>query len=69
LFVVGVLDSPVYRESSLSDWLAKAPHHLLANNLGLSEKAIASFNKKRMAVTPAWRWDPSPSLEAVAACI
>ena len=48
-----MLDSPVYRESSLSDWLAKAPHHLLANNLGLSDKAIASFNRKRMVIAPA----------------
>lgn len=51
--VVGVLDSPVYRESSLSDWLAKAPRHLLANNLGLPEKAVASFNKKRMVIAAA----------------
>jgi oxalate decarboxylase len=51
--IVGVLDSPVYREGSLSDWLAKAPHHLLTNNLGLSEKAIAGFNKKRMVIVPA----------------
>lgn len=51
--VVGVLDSPLYRESSLSDWLAKAPRHLIANNLGLSEKAVASFNKKRTVIVPA----------------
>jgi oxalate decarboxylase len=51
--IVGVLDSPVYRESSLSDWLAKAPRHLLANNLGLSDKAIPSFNKKRTLIAAA----------------
>jgi oxalate decarboxylase len=51
--VVGVLDSPVYRESSLLDWLAKAPRHLLANNFGLPEKSIANFNKKRMVIAPA----------------
>jgi oxalate decarboxylase len=49
--VVGVLDSSVYRESSLSDWLAKAPHHLLANNFGIPEKAVANFNRKRMVIS------------------
>ena len=39
-------------ESSLSDWLAKAPRHLLANNFGIPEKAVASFGKKRMVIAP-----------------
>jgi oxalate decarboxylase len=49
--IVGVLDSGVYRESSLSDWLAKAPRHLLANNFGIPEKAIANFSKKHMVIS------------------
>ena len=49
--IVGVLDSSTYHESSLSDWLAKAPRHLLANNFGIPEKAIASFNKKRTVIS------------------
>jgi oxalate decarboxylase len=48
--IVGVLDSSAYHESSLSDWLAKAPRHLLANNLGLSEKAVANFGRKRIVI-------------------
>src|ERR1700681_4658471 len=42
-----------YHESSLSDWLAKAPRHLLANNFGMPEKSIANFNKKRMVISAA----------------
>ena len=34
---VGVLTSGIYSESTLSDWLANAPRHLLANNYGLFE--------------------------------
>jgi oxalate decarboxylase len=51
--IVGVLDSSTYHESSLSDWLAKAPRHLLANNFGMPEKAIANFNKKRTVISSA----------------
>ena len=50
--IVGVLDNGAYRESSLSDWLAKAPRHLLANNFGLPEKAVANFGRKRMVIAP-----------------
>ena len=49
--IVGVLDSSTYHESSLSDWLAKAPRHLLANNFGIPEKAVANFNKKRTVIS------------------
>ena len=50
--IVGVLDSDTYHESSLSDWLAKAPRHLLANNFGVPEKAVATFGRKRMVISP-----------------
>lgn len=49
--IVGVLDSGNYHESYLSDWLAQAPRHLLANNFGLPEKAVANFNRKRMVIS------------------
>ena len=51
--IVGVLDSGTYHESSLSDWLAKAPRHLLANNFGIPESAVASFSQTRMVIAPA----------------
>jgi oxalate decarboxylase len=50
--IVGVLDSGNYHESSLSDWLARAPRHLLANNFGMPEKAVANFGRKRMVIAP-----------------
>ena len=50
--IVGVLDSDTYHESSLSDWLAKAPRHLLANNFGITEKDVANFPRKRMVIAP-----------------
>lgn len=51
--VIGVLDSGTYHESSLGDWLAKAPRHLLANNLGVSDAAVANFAPKRMVIASA----------------
>lgn len=50
--IVGVLDSGNYQESSLSDWLAKAPRHLLANNFGVPERAVTNFGKKRLVILP-----------------
>ncbi|SHJ27965.1 oxalate decarboxylase [Bradyrhizobium lablabi] len=50
--IVGVLDSGIYHESSLSYWLAKAPRHLLANNFGVPESAVANFNKRSVISLP-----------------
>jgi oxalate decarboxylase len=50
--IVGVLDSGSYHESTLSDWLAKAPRHLLANNFGLPESAVANFGKRAVISGP-----------------
>jgi len=44
--IVGVLDNGSYRESTLSDWLASAPRHLLANNFGVPEDAVIDFAKR-----------------------
>ena len=41
--IVGVHDSGVYAESSLSTWLAQVPRSLLAANLGVSEAVAAAF--------------------------
>jgi oxalate decarboxylase len=51
--IVGALDSGVYQEVSLSDWIAKAPRHLLANNLGLPEGAFAATGKKKSVIVAA----------------
>jgi len=47
LEIVGALDSNAYQESSVSDWLAKAPRHLLANNFGMPESDVARFSGRR----------------------
>jgi oxalate decarboxylase len=51
--IVGVLDSGTYRESSLADWVTKAPRHLLANNLGIAEAAVPTFPRSRIIVPAA----------------
>jgi oxalate decarboxylase len=48
--MVGVLDNGVYSESSLSDWIAKAPHHVLANNLGLPAQAFTPVANRSVIV-------------------
>jgi oxalate decarboxylase len=48
--IVGVLDSNRYEEATLSDWMKRAPRHVLANNLGLSEEAFTSDRKGKAAV-------------------
>jgi oxalate decarboxylase len=50
--IVGVLDNGTYHESSLSNWLAKAPRHLLANNLGIPESAVAAFRQHAVISAP-----------------
>ncbi len=51
--VVGLLDSGVYQEASLSAWLAKAPRHLLANNFGVPEGNLTAFGNQRAVITAA----------------
>ena len=48
--IVGVLDSDRYEEATLSDWMKRAPRHLLSNNLGLSEAAFAPGRNGRAAL-------------------
>jgi oxalate decarboxylase len=51
--IVGALDSGAYSEALLSDWIAKVPRQLLANNFGLPEKAFATLNQRRPAIVSA----------------
>ena len=51
--IVGVLDSGTYSEALLSDWIAKVPRQLLANNLGLPEKAFANLTQSRSSIIAA----------------
>ena len=47
---VGVWDSGTFSESTLADWLAHAPRHLLANNFGAPEAAVPNFEKRPLIV-------------------
>jgi oxalate decarboxylase len=51
--IVGVHDSSVYREALLSDWIAKVPRQLLANNLGLPETVFANLSQRRSSIVAA----------------
>src|SRR5262249_7649681 len=51
--IIGMLDSGTYHESSLSDWVAKRPPHLLANNLGVPEGALVTSRKQRLVIAAA----------------
>ncbi len=51
--IVGVLDSGNYSEASLFDWIANAPHQLLANNLGVSADAFGSVGKNNPVIVAA----------------
>lgn len=50
---VGVWDSGTFSESTLADWLAHAPRHLLANNFGAPEVAVPTFEKRPLIVAAA----------------
>jgi oxalate decarboxylase len=50
---VGVWDSGTFSESTLADWLAHAPRHLLANNFGTKEVAVPAFQKRPLIVAAA----------------
>jgi oxalate decarboxylase len=56
--IVGVLDSGSYSEAALHDWVAKAPHQLLANNLGVPADAFRSLGKSNPIIVsgprPGW---------------
>ena len=51
--IVGVLDNGVYSEALLSDWIAKVPRQLLANNLGLPDSAFANLIQSRSSIVGA----------------
>ena len=47
---VGVWDSGTFSESTLADWLAHAPRHVLANNFGQPEVTVPQFEKRPIIV-------------------
>jgi oxalate decarboxylase len=48
--IISTLDSGVFQETSLSEWIAKVPPHVLANNLNLPEATLATFPKQKVGI-------------------
>jgi len=48
--VISALDSGVFLESSLSEWIAKVPRHMLVNNLHTTEEVLAQFPRRKMGI-------------------
>jgi oxalate decarboxylase len=49
--IVSTLDSGTYQDSSLSEWFAMAPRHLLENNLGTPPTVFDRFPKGKVMIT------------------
>jgi oxalate decarboxylase len=47
------MNAPDYQESNLSDWVTKAPRHLLANNFGMPEDHVPHFAGRRPTILAA----------------
>jgi oxalate decarboxylase len=48
--MIGVLDGNHYSESTLGDWIAKVPPHVLSNNLGLPANIFGTATNKSVIV-------------------
>jgi oxalate decarboxylase len=48
--IVGVLDNGTYSESLLSDWITKAPRHVLANNLGVPVESVSAATNRSVII-------------------
>jgi len=48
--IISTLDNGVFQESSLSEWIAKVPRHVLSNNLNLADATVAQFPKRKVVI-------------------
>lgn len=48
--IIASLDSGSYQDSSVSEWIAKVPRHVLANNLGVGEAVLAKFPTQKVMI-------------------
>ena len=55
--ILAVHDAPVLSTATLSDWMAQAPPHLLANNLGLTPGHMPAVRTKCL-IAEAAEWSP-----------
>ena len=49
--IIAALDSGVFQDSSLSEWIAKVPRHVLGNNFGTTDTVLALFPKGKVMIT------------------
>jgi oxalate decarboxylase len=48
--IVASLDNGVYQDSSLSEWIAKVPRHMLNNNLEVADAILAQFPQRKVTI-------------------
>ena len=49
--IIASLDSGTYQDTSLSEWIAKVPRHVLSNNLHTDETVLAQFPAQKVMIT------------------
>jgi oxalate decarboxylase len=49
--IISSLDNGIYQDSSLSDWIARVPRHVLGNNLNLEDIVAAGFPKQKVMIS------------------
>ena len=48
--IVSSLNDGIYQHSSVSDWIAKVPRHVLRNNLNLADTVAAQFPQQKVMI-------------------
>lgn len=48
--IISTLDSGVFQESSISEWIAKVPRHMLVNNLHTDAAVFAQFPRQKVGI-------------------
>ena len=49
--IIATLDSGEFQETSVSEWIAKVPRHMLTNNLHTDETVLAQFPRQKVVIT------------------
>lgn len=48
--VISALDNGVFQESTLSEWIAKIPRHMLVNNLHTTDAVLSQFPRQKVGI-------------------
>jgi oxalate decarboxylase len=49
--IISALDNGAFQETSLSEWIAKVPRHMLVNNLHTTEVVLSQFPRQKVGIT------------------